>query len=755
MARVSALLLVGLCVVTAHVGTRANEEPERVGRLSAIEVILDERGVVVTFAANGRLEPSSIQEAEQWPPRLVIDLPDVTPGVPGSTRVDVGPVAGIRVAAHSQNPPVTRVVFDLLSPTSYEIDQWAGSTERLMVIFPLAAEKVEKSSEVSHTDVDRFAGGLPWGRSLGSGVQVVPAKAVVTSSPSSGRFASFPPRQPVTYREVPLATGTVVQPFGRWLGDERLLSKTILGTLSPQRLTVVPSWSREAWGGVPAPVDDIDLIGHQWLEIGRLVDPESLSIPAYLVLGNRGAAGTEPERSRSGQASSRLIRPSPTPISQSTQLQRVAPGEPRQYTGDPVSMDFQNAPLRAVLRTLAEISGLNIVIDPQVDGSVDVALTDVPWDQTLDIILRANQLGYIVDGTVVRIAPLSVLANEEEQRRLLAEAQADSGELVVMTRTLSYARAENMGDLITQSVLSRRGQVQTDQRTNTVIVTDLEDRLRAVDELLDTLDRAEPQVEIEARIVQAGKDFARSIGVNWGLTGRVAPELGNTTSLTFPNRGGVSGRVGQQGPGVGEQPGDPRASEIEAVGTAVNLPAAAASSALGLTMGAVDGALNLDVVISAAEGDGQIRLLSHPRVTTLNNVTAEIIQGDQIPIQIVSNNTVTVQFEDAALILRVTPQIAEDDSVIMQIEIDNDFADFGREINGIPPIVTQRASTTVRVANGDTTVIGGIFESESSRQDNRVPLLHRIPLLGWLFKSQAERESTEELLIFLTPRVVR
>ena len=507
---------------------------------------------------------------------------------------------------------MTRVVFDLLSPTSYEIDQWAGSTERLMVIFPLAAEKVEESSELSHTDVDRFAGGLPWGRSLGSGAQVVPAKAVVTSSPSSGLLARFPPRQRVTYREVPLAIGTVVQPFGRWLGDERLLSKTIPGMFSPQRLTVVPSWSREAWGGVPAPVDDIDLIGHQWLEIGRLVDPESLSIPAYLVLGNRSAAGTESETSRSGQASSRLIRPSPTLIRQSTQLQRVAPGEPREYTGDPVSMDFQNASLRAVLRTVAEISGLNIVIDPQVDGTVDVALTDVPWDQALDIILRANQLGYIVDGTVVRIAPLSALATEEDQRRELAEAQALSGELVVMTRTLSYARAENMRDLINASVLSERGQAQIDQRTNTVIVTDLEDRLIAVDELLDMLDRAEPQVEIEARIVQAGKDFARSIGVSWGLTGRVAPELGNTTSLTFPNRGGISGRVGQQGPGVGEQPGDPRASDLEAVGTAVNLPAAAASSALGLTMGAVDGALNLDVVISAAEGDGQIRLLSHP-----------------------------------------------------------------------------------------------------------------------------------------------
>ncbi len=489
-------------------------------------------------------------------------------------------------------------------------------------------------------------------------------------------------------------------------------------------------------------LDDVDLVDLQSLDIGQLVSPEALSIPAYLVLGNRVAS------SESGPTS-------PTNGRQATQFQRVSIGEQRQYTGDPVSMDFQNAPLRAVLRTLAEISGLNIVIDPQVDGTVDVALTDVPWDQALDIILRANQLGYILDGTVVRIAPLSVLAAEEEQLRELAEAQALSGELVVMTRTLSYARAEDLSDLITQSVLSRRGQVRVDPRTNTMIVTDLEDRLGAVDDLLDTLDRAEPQVEIEARIVQASKDFSRSIGVNWGLTGRVAPDLGNTTPLTFPNRGGISGRLGQQGPGAGEQPGDPRASDIEAVGTAVNLPAAAASSAIGVTLGAVDGSLNLDVVLSAAESDGQIRLLSHPRVTTQNNVQAEIIQGDQIPIQIVSNNTVTVTFQDAALRLRVTPQITAADTVIMQIEIDNDFADFGREINGIPPIVTQRASTTVQVANGDTTVIGGIFESESSRRNNRVPLLHRIPLLGWLFKSEAERESSEELLIFLTPRIIR
>ena len=753
MSRISALVLAILVVGSLHIGTRASDEREPATRLNAIEVVLDERGTVVTFAANGRLEASSIRETEQWPPRLVIDLPDVMPGVPSSTRVDVGPVEVIRVAAHGRVSPVTRVVFDLQSSAAYQIERWAEKGDGLRIIFPPPTKTVGEASAVGPADVDRFAAISAWG-SARPRAQVISAKAVFGAPESSGLLGTLPMRletfQPETYREIPLVAGTVVHPFGRWLGDERLLSEPHVWPAAPLGLAVRPTWSssrsrsRSRAERVAAPVrlDDVDLVDLQSLDIGQLVSPEALSIPAYLVLGNRVAS------SESGPTS-------PTNGRQATQFQRVSIGEQRQYTGDPVSMDFQNAPLRAVLRTLAEISGLNIVIDPQVDGTVDVALTDVPWDQALDIILRANQLGYILDGTVVRIAPLSVLAAEEEQLRELAEAQALSGELVVMTRTLSYARAEDLSDLITQSVLSRRGQVRVDPRTNTMIVTDLEDRLGAVDDLLDTLDRAEPQVEIEARIVQASKDFSRSIGVNWGLTGRVAPDLGNTTPLTFPNRGGISGRLGQQGPGAGEQPGDPRASDIEAVGTAVNLPAAAASSAIGVTLGAVDGSLNLDVVLSAAESDGQIRLLSHPRVTTQNNVQAEIIQGDQIPIQIVSNNTVTVTFQDAALRLRVTPQITAADTVIMQIEIDNDFADFGREINGIPPIVTQRASTTVQVANGDTTVIGGIFESESSRRNNRVPLLHRIPLLGWLFKSEAERESSEELLIFLTPRIIR
>ena len=426
----------------------------------------------------------------------------------------------------------------------------------------------------------------------------------------------------------------------------------------------------------------------------------------------------------------------------------------RGYAGRPVSMSFQDADLRSVLRTFADISGLNIVIDPRIEGRVEVALVDVPWDQALDVILQANRLGYDLDGSVLRVAPLAAFAEERRQRRALAEQRALEGELRVLVRSLSYGRAADLGRLVTQTVLSPRGQVQVDERTNTVIVTDLEGRLETVQDLLETLDRAEPQVEIRARIVQARKSYARELGIRWGVTGRVAPELGNATPLVFPSRGGVTGRVGgSQGPRVSRA--DERAQATEDAGTAVSLGAQAATSALGLALGAVDGSLNLDVVLSAAEQEGHVETLSSPRVTTQNNVQATIVQGDQIPIQTVANNTVTVQFKDAALRLAVTPRITAADTVILQLEIDNDFVNFGESVNGVPPVVTQRAVTTVQVADGATTVIGGIYQRDRQRRTDGVPGLSRIPWLGRLFRRSARSESTDELMIFLTPRIVR
>ena len=418
-----------------------------------------------------------------------------------------------------------------------------------------------------------------------------------------------------------------------------------------------------------------------------------------------------------------------------------APAQSR-FSGSPVTLDFQGADLRAVLRTFADISGLNIVIDPSINGTVDVALKEVPWDQALDIILRANKLGYSVDGTIVRIVPLNVLATENEERRRLTEAEALAGDLRVLTRPLSYAKAQDLVPIVTKSALSPRGDVQIDVRTNTLIIRDLADRLTAASELIATLDRPQPQVEIEARIVQTTRDFAKALGVQWGFNGQVNPTLGTSTGLAFPSSGSIGGRVGgTQGP--------------ENAPTGVNLPVTAANNALGLALGSINGALNLDVALTAIERAGKGRLLSTPRVSTQNNIEAEITQGVQIPIQTVSNNTVTVTFKDAALTLRVRPQITASNTVIMSIVVENAAPDYSRSVNGIPPIDTQRATTSVLVADGDTTVIGGIFVSREQSVQDRTPVLHRIPLLGWLFKRDIDGDESRELLIFITPRITR
>ena len=436
----------------------------------------------------------------------------------------------------------------------------------------------------------------------------------------------------------------------------------------------------------------------------------------------------------------------PAPVTPTDQLNIGSRG--RQFTGHPISLDFQGADLRAVLRTFAEISGLNIVIDPTVQGTVDVALRDVPWDQALDIILRANKLGYSVDGTIVRIAPNAVLKAEEDERKALLESQNDASQLGTLQRQLSYAKGEEVATLLkSANVLSKRGQANVDPRTNTLIVRDVPSQFPEITSLIDGIDRAQPQVEIEARIVQTNKTYARALGVQWGFGGRVDPSLGNTTNLAFPNNGSLGGRAGgTQGPATGSTTGQP---------TAVNLGVPGAPSAVGLALGSVNGAFNLDVALTALESSGNGRLLSTPRVTTQNNVAAEMTQGVQIPIQTVSNNTVTVSFKDAALTLKVTPQITSANTVIMLISVENATPDFSRQVNNIPPINTQRANTQVLVSDGQTTVIGGIYVSNSTTSSDKTPGLGNVPLLKWLFKRDRVDESNTELLIFITPRIIK
>jgi type IV pilus assembly protein PilQ len=418
------------------------------------------------------------------------------------------------------------------------------------------------------------------------------------------------------------------------------------------------------------------------------------------------------------------------------------------YSGTPISLDFQQADLRAVLRVFSEVSGLNIIIDPSVKGTVDVALRDVPWDQALDIVLRTNGLASRIDGSVVRIAPREVFTAEDKSLAEAAEAAAARSaaqQLTTLTRQLSYAKGEDLVKLLKDTrAITKFGQAQFDPRTNMLIISDVPTQLADVRRLIDTLDTAQPQVEIEARIVQTNKNFARQLGVQWGFNGRVDPALGNTTNLAFPNNGSLGGRVGPtQGP-----TGQP---------TAVNLGVGAANSAVGLALGSINGAFNLDVALSALESTGNGRILSTPRVSTLNNVEAEMTQGVQIPLQTIANNTVTVTFKDAALTLKVTPQITAAGTVIMKVALENATPDFSRAAGpaAIPPINTQRALTTLLVNDGETTVIGGIYTSNQDEKTDRTPGLGQLPILKWLFKRDQVRDESTELLIFITPRIIK
>jgi type IV pilus assembly protein PilQ len=556
------------------------------------------------------------------------------------------------------------------------------------------------------------------------GVAVEPADPIGEGSPRVRVRLS----QPVAHR-VRAERNTVIIDFDRTaIRPVTATTPVVPATARPQPAASQPVQTLAMAN--PTAVDPIAALG-----LDRSTQSERRAVPSGLVAAQTGAAKPAAQQAPASQQASAQQPAQPS----QDQLGVARPGQ-RRFTGNPVSLDFQGADLRAVLRTFSEISSLNIVIDPAVTGSVDVALKDVPWDQALDIILRANKLGYIVDGTIVRIAPMSVLADEETARRKLTDEQALAGEIRVLTKTLSYAKAEEVKPLLLKSALSPRGNVEVDGRTNTLIITDLADRLSTASDLINTLDKAQPQVEIEARIVQVKKTFQRTLGVQWGFNATASPALGNTTNLAFPNSASLTGAQG---------------GSINGIPTAVNLPAPAPNSGVGLQLGSINGAFNLDVALTALESTGNGRVLSTPRVSTQNNVEAEIKQGTQIPIQTVANNTVTVQFKDAALVLKVTPQITAANTVIMKISLENGQADFTKAVNGIPPINTQSANTSVLVNDGQTTVIGGIYLSSEQYQTDRTPGLGRIPLLNWLFKRDSAIDDSTELLIFITPRITK
>ncbi|MGZ5478271.1 MAG: type IV pilus secretin PilQ [Candidatus Aminicenantales bacterium] len=439
------------------------------------------------------------------------------------------------------------------------------------------------------------------------------------------------------------------------------------------------------------------------------------------------------------------------PVVAQEKVQKFSPktisGAEEKYSGDIISLKIKDADLKDVVLYLAEFAGLNVVFDPDVRGTVTVNLQDVPWDQTLDIILKQNKMGKTIEGNILRIAPVSVLTREEEEQRRLTESKELSGPVVVKTITLSYSKAKDVAALL-RSKISTRGEIIVDDRTNTLLISEVRDKLDLLEKLITVVDTPTPQVSIEARVVEASATFVHNLGIQWGFKGVADQFYGNATNLQFPNSVLVDGAMIPQGivtKGIGGPLG----------GYAVNLPAPAFNSALGFSFANVLDTFRVDIALSALETGGDGKIISRPSVVTQNNQQAEIIQGRQIPVQTVANFTVTTRYVNAALELRATPQITAEGTIIMAIEIQNNAADFANLVNGIPPITMQSAKTTVMVPDGGTTVIGGIYRTEDSVTRERVPFLHQIPILGNIFKNFARTKQSRELLIFITPRIIK
>jgi type IV pilus secretin PilQ/predicted competence protein len=444
-----------------------------------------------------------------------------------------------------------------------------------------------------------------------------------------------------------------------------------------------------------------------------------------------------PERSRSTAPQEEGQQFEPQTISQRQET----------YHGDVISMKFKDADLRDVINYLGEFAGLNVAHDPEVRGVVSCNLVDVPWDQALDLILKQNKMGRTLEGNILRIAPVQTLTREREEVQRLEESKELAGPRFTKSYTLSYSRAADVEALL-KNKLSDRGEIIVDERTNTMVITDVSDRIELIERLLDVFDTPTPQVAIEARIVEATSTFIRNLGIQWGVRGIADPFYGNQTSLEFPNKMLLDGAMIPQGivtKGIGGPLG----------GYAINLPAPAFTTAVGVSFANILDTFRIDMAISALETSGQGRIISSPSVTTQNNQQAHIIQGRQIPVQTVANFTVTTRYMNAALELTATPQITAEGTIIMALELQNNAADFANLVNGIPPIITQSATTTVMIPDGGTTVIGGIYRTEDSITRERVPFFHKIPIIGNLFKSFARTKQSRELLIFITPRILR
>ncbi len=428
-------------------------------------------------------------------------------------------------------------------------------------------------------------------------------------------------------------------------------------------------------------------------------------------------------------------------------------GESSRYSGRLISLDLQDTDIDNALRIIAEVSNLNIIASDDVTGKVTLRLIDVPWDQALDVILKTNGLDSVQEGNVIRIAPVEKLRQEREQLKNARQAEEELEPLSVKYLRVSYAKAAAIKPIL-DTVITERGSIAFDERTNQVIVKDIVRGIRNVSELIGKLDLRTPQVLLETQIVEANRTLLRDLGSELGFTYIQSPETGNATGKNFPNSVKIGGSIKDAGT------------------TAVAFPAAVTStsgSAVSMLFDSADGSKSLAWRISALEQEGRIRIISRPAVATTNNTEASIESTEEIRVKkpdgglsvatgqgasAQGNSGSATESIEAGIKLTVTPQASPDYYVLMDIEAESSSFNFGRQVDGIPSQIKRRATSTVLVSSGQTFAMGGIYKIRDDDALQGVPFLKDVPFLGHLFREVRTDNSDEELLFFITPRIV-
>ncbi len=693
------------------------------------KVSVDSTGgrVSVTLLGDGWFSAKDFVLAN--PPRVVLDLP----GVKNETRqrsiaVQGDLVTRVRVSQFQTSPElITRVVIDLARPVAHAV---MPDGEKLAVVIGEGVTAAEAAPAPPSAAPAVVASEPPVTAQAAPSTTTLAAENHEASTPA-------PEPAPVHAAEPPAVAETVPEPAPA-SAPAPAPAQAAAEAPQPAPAEVAPAPVQAAAAPAPAPAVPEHHVAPAPAPRAEPVAethvaPPSAPRPAPAPAPAPARASAKPAASR-GEA---LFEAAAAALD-SDQAAQQAPGSTyrsrtiseaqSQFTGEPISLDLKDADIKDVFRTISQLTGLNIVIDPEVRGTVTVQLEDVPWDQALDLILKQNSLGYVLENNIMRIATTAKLQAEESDRARLAEARQAAEPTRTVIKKLSYAKASEIVPTL-QSVMSKRGAIVVDQRTNTLIIREIPTYLPAVLQLIDNLDTATPQVVIESRIVETTKSLGRSLGINWSVRGKADTETGNTTNLIFPNKilGGIDVGLGN-GPTVAS-----------------------------LVLGNILNTFNLDVALTAAENQGLLKIISSPKVTSLTNTPALIQSGVQIPVQTTVNNTTTVIYVDATLKLDVTPQITAEGTILLTVNVTKrePAVALNLSLGQNVPLTIREYRGQVLVKDGGTTVIGGIFQINDQDQNNMIPGLWKIPVLGNLFRNKTRTEKHDELLIFITPRILR